>query len=113
MAITSELLGKLGGVEVQQIDVPSFELTTDGEKKVLLSETLPEGEKKLILFEGKTSASSSVSTSSSYAVIGDYKPYVGGSFSISGVVSGTYEVAVVSGSYRDYSYEGTLYVIEI
>ena len=113
MAISSELIGKLGGSEVRQIEVPRVSLGGQGEKKVLFSDVVPEGEKWLVIFEGTSSDSSSISAYSSKIRIGEYEPHAIGDFGLSGVVTGSFDVAILSFSLSTYNYEGTIYIIEI
>ena len=113
MAISSELIGKLGGSEVRQIEVPRVSLGGQGKKKVLFSDVVPEGEKWLVIFEGTSSASSSMSRYSPRVRIGEYEPYAIGDFGLSGVVTGSFDVAILSFSISTYNYEGTIYIIEI
>ena len=113
MAISSELIGKLGGSEVRQIEVPRVSLGGQGKKKVLFSDVVPEGEKWLVIFEGASSDSSSISLYSAKIRIGEYYPYAIGDFGLSGVVTGSFDVAILSFSISTYNYEGTIYIIEI
>ena len=113
MAISSELIGKLGGSEVRQIEVPRVSLGGQGKKNILFSDVVPEGEKWLVIFEGTSSAPSSISAYSAKIRIGEYEPYAGGDFGLSGVVTGSFDVAILSFSISTYNYEGTIYIIEI
>ena len=113
MAISSELIGRLGGSEVRQIEVPRVSLGGQGQKKVLFSDVVPEGEKWLVIFEGTSSDSSSISAYSPKVRIGEYEPHAIGDFGLSGVVTGSFDVAILSFSISTYNYEGTIYVIEI
>ena len=113
MAISSELIGRLGGSEVRQIEVPRVSFGGSNKENVLFSDVVPEGEKWLVIFEGTSSAPSSVNRSSPKIQIGEYEPHVGGDFGLSGVVTGSFDVAILSSSASTHNYEGTIYIIEI
>ena len=71
MAITSEIIGKLGGADVEVIPVEGAASGSPGSTEVLATIDVPAGETWLVAAIGKTSASSSSSASRPQLQLGD------------------------------------------
>ena len=71
MAITSEIIGKLGGADVEQIPVEGTASGTSGTIKVLSTIEIPPGETWLVAAVGQLTASLSNSSNSPVLRIGD------------------------------------------
>ena len=63
MAITSEIIGKLGGADVEVIPVEGKASGSNGSSEVLATIDIPAGEAWLVAAIGQTTAASSISSS--------------------------------------------------
>ena len=70
MAITSEIIGKLGGAEVEQIPVEGIVSGGSGSEVVMHTVEVPAGETWLVALYGNLQSFSSGGTSSAQLVIG-------------------------------------------
>ena len=73
MAITSEIIGKLGGADVEVIPVSGSSSGSTGTELILHTVQVPEGESWLIAVIGDMSAYSSAAGGTPNLVLGDIK----------------------------------------
>ena len=71
MAITSEIIGKLGGADVEVMPVEGAASGPKGSSEVLATIDVPAGETWLVAAIGQTIAGSSVSSSRPWLYLGD------------------------------------------
>lgn len=117
MTITSELLGKLGGSEVNQIPVSVTASGGSGSKHILHTVEVPEGQTWLVILHGNIQSSVNASNSSADLYIGDTL-YDGntenGITGLAHVGTGTIEVGLRrKRSNQSDSFTGTLYTVKM
>ena len=116
MAITSEIIGKLGGVEIESYPVSVPENQPD---TLLRSVTVPAGKRYLVAAEGHCPKMSSSASNRPTLYIGSVQSMPAGKdkqFSVMAIVESsvevrfdTYSTSSVNGS----TFEGTVYVLEL
>ena len=116
MAITSEIIGKLGGVEIESYPVSVPEGQSD---TLLRSVTVPAGKRYLVAAEGHCPKIPSSASSKPTLYIGSVQSMPAGKdkqFSVMAIVESsvevrfdTYSTSSVTGS----TFEGTVYVLEL
>ena len=92
MAITSEIIGKLGGADVEVTPVEGVASGSAGSSKVLATIDIPAGETWLVAAIGQKTAASSLSGSQPELHLGDVKIPVGapdGKYGLATTASGT------------------------
>ena len=89
MAITSEIIGKLGGAGVEVIPVEGAASGPPGSSEVIATIDVPAGETWLVAAIGQTTAGTSVSTKQPELHLGDVKIPTGGA-------AGTYGLATTA-----------------
>ena len=117
MAITSEIIGKLGGADVEVIPVEGAASGSPGSTEVLATIDVPAGETWLVAAIGQTNAASSTTSRQPELHLGDVKIPTGGD-------AGTYGLATTAtesisfiirrsyGSGTD-SYTGHVYTVKL
>ena len=116
MAITSEIIGKLGGAKLESypVSVPEFEPDT-----LLRAVTVPAGKRYLVAASGHSPKMSPSNNYKPALYIGDVKsqPVVkSGSFSVMAIVESSVEVRFDTNSSSGSSnatFEGMVYVLEL
>ena len=116
MAITSEIIGKLGGADVEVIPVSAANSGGRGDT-ILHTVNVPDGESWLIAAIGDMSPSSTVSSASPDLAIGDIKTNryaTQNRMTVAGVHTGTVDVKMVknSASGTD-SFTGHVYTVKM
>ena len=118
MAITSEIIGKLGGgadVEVTPVDVTAS--GDSGSEKVMHTVEAAEGETWLVALYGNLQPASPGTNSSVQLVIGTTKLPPRAPNGITGLAhvgTGTIDVKIVrQGSYGSDSFTGTVYAVKL
>ena len=92
MAITSEIIGKLGGADVEVTPVEGVASGSTGSSKVLATIDIPAGETWLVAAIGQKTAASSLSGSQPELHLGDVKIHAGapdGKYGLATTASGT------------------------
>ena len=92
MAITSEIIGKLGGADVEVAPVEGAASGSSGSSKVLATIDIPAGETWLVAAIGQKTAASSLSGSQPELYLGDVKIPAGapdGKYGLATTASGT------------------------
>ena len=116
MAITSEIIGKLGGADVESYPVSVQENRPD---TLLRAVTVPAGKRYLVAAEGYCPKQSSSPAANPTLYVGDVKssPSVRyGRFSVMNIVEQDVEVrfdTFSNSSINNSSFEGTVYVLEL
>ena len=116
MAITSEIIGKLGGADVQSFPVSVPE---DRPDTLLHAVTVPAGKRFLVAAEGYCPRETSSAANKPTLYVGDVKssPSVRyGRFSVMNIVEQDVEVrfdTFSNSSINNSSFEGTVYVLEL
>ena len=114
MAITSELIGKLGGADVESWDV-SVQVP-NGKKGVIDTVNIASGETKLLVLLGEFSRTIN-NIDSSYIRIGGgekMSPYSGSKImSAAQVLTSTADIVFENSSLNTQNFSGTLYLIEL
>ena len=116
MAITSEIIGKLGGADVESYPVSVPENRPD---TLLRSVTVPAGKRYLVAAEGYCPKQAGSPAANPTLYVGDVKssPSVRyGGFSVMNIVEQDVEVrfdTYASSSINNSSFEGTVYVLEL
>ena len=116
MAITSEIIGKLGGADLESYPVSVPENRPD---TLLRAVTVPAGKKFLVAAEGYCPKEASSSQFRPTLYVGDVKssPSVRyGRFSVMNIVEQDTEVrfdTYANSSINNSSFEGTVYVLEL
>ena len=113
MAITSEIIGKLGGrVESTPISVPS--LSGSGTNQVLHTVNIPPGEKWLVAVVGAGTAGSSSSSGMPRINIGGTRvPQSTGHFASATIMAESGDVVLESNSSGTTSFEGNIYTVKM
>ena len=116
MAITSEIIGKLGGADVEAIPVEGVNSGGRGDK-ILHTVHVPDGESWLIAAIGDMSPSSTVSGAAPDLAVGDIKTNrynTQNRMTVAGVHTGAVDVKMVknSASGTD-SFDGHVYTVKM
>ena len=116
MAITSEIIGKLGGADLESYPVS----VSEGQPDTLLrSVTVPAGKRYLVAAEGycpKMPASASYKQTLYIGSVQSQPVRKDGQFSVMAIVESSVEVRFDTGSNsgaNNSSFEGTVYVLEL
>ena len=117
MTITSELIGKLGGSEVNQIPVSVTASGGSGSKHILHTVEVPEGQTWLVILQGDLQSTMGGTSSSADLYIGDTL-YDGntenGINGLAHVGTGTIEVGLRRNySNRSDAFTGTVYTVRL
>ena len=116
MAITSEIIGKLGGADLESYPVSVRENQPD---TLLRAVTVPAGKRYLVAAEGHCPKQATSATANPTLYVGDVKssPSVRyGRFSVMNIVEQDAEVrfdTYANSSINNSSFEGTVYVLEM
>ena len=116
MAITSEIIGKLGGAEMEEYPVSVSENRPD---TLLRAVTVPAGKRYLVAAEGHCPKQAGSANANPTLYVGDVKssPSVRyGRFSVMNIVEQDVEVrfdTFSNSSINNSSFEGTVYVLEL
>jgi len=92
MAITSELLGKLGGADVEQTPVEGTVSGSSNATTLITTVTVPEGETWLVAVIGTVTTTASGLNGYPYVSIGDNRSAFKGEGGVSALVTGTAEI---------------------
>ena len=117
MAITSELIGKLGGADVEEVPVSAAISGGKGDAAILHTVHVPDGESWLIAAIGDMSPSGTSASLAPDLAIGDIKTNrynTQNRMTVAGVHTGTVDVKMVknSGSGTD-SFTGHVYTVKL
>ena len=117
MAITSEIIGKLGGADVEVIPVSGSSSGSTGTELILHSVQIPEGESWLVAAIGDMSAFSTVATGAPSLALGDIKTNrfnTQDRMTVAGVHTGSVDLKLVrrNGAGSD-SFTGHVYTVKI
>ena len=113
MAITSELIGKFGGAEVEVVSA-SVTLGTKGATEVIHTLNIPSGETWLVAVVGTGIAGSSEGPAMPRINIGGMKvPQNTGHFASAAVMTERGDVVLESNSYNPSSFEGHVYTVKM
>lgn len=112
MAITSEIIGTLGG-KVEEIPV-SASVSGSGNNETLHTLNIPAGETWLVAVVGEGTAGSTSGSSMTRIAIDDKRvPQSRGYFASSAVVSQSGDVVLESNSYGTSSFTGHVYTVKM
>ena len=114
MAITSEIIGKLGGAGVEESPVSGEVSGKSGTSTLMTTITVPEGKTWLVAVIGTTTAASPSLSGYPYITIGSKQAAFEGEGGVSALVTGTAEILLR----RNYnpssdSFTGTVYTAEM
>ena len=117
MAITSEIIGKLGGADVEEVPVSATNSGGKGDTTILHTVHVPDGESWLIAAIGDMSPGATSSSLAPDLAIGDIKTNrynTQNRMTVAGVHTGTVDVKMVknSGSGTD-SFTGHVYAAKL
>lgn len=113
MAVTSELIGRLGGADVEKAPI-SFVIEGDGASELLLSVDIPAGETWLVAIIGEGVAGSDVGARMPRIVIGDTRvPQSTGHFASAAIMDKSFDVEVSSGTKYESSFTGHIYTVKM
>ena len=114
MAITSEIIGKLGGAEVEVVPVSVPSLSGSGTNQVLHTVNIPPGETWLVAVAGTGTAGSSTSSAMPRINIGGVRiPQSTGHFASAAVMTESGDVILESNSSGTTSFEGNIYTVKL
>ena len=117
MAITSEIIGKLGGADVEVTPVEGAASGSTGSSKVLATIDVPAGETWLVAAIGQKTAGSSFDTSQPEFHLGDIKMPTKGSYgtcAIATAASGTISFRIKrNNSSGTDSFTGHVYTVKM
>ena len=114
MAITSELIGKFGGAEVEVVAVSVPEISRPGTTEVMHTVNIPPGETWLVAVVGTGIAGSSEGPAMPRIVIDGKKvPQNTGHFASAAVMAESGDVVFESNSYNPSSFEGNVYTVKM
>ena len=117
MAITSEIIGKLGGADVEQIPVEGTASGASGSFEVLSTIEIPPGETWLVAAVGQLTASVSEGPTSPVLHLGDQASngrLGSGSFSIAALGTGTVRFQIErKRSAGEDSFTGHVYTVKV
>lgn len=113
MAITSELIGKLGGADVESTPI-SASLKGNGSSQVLHTVNIPAGETWLVAVVATGTAGSSSSSSMPHINIGGAKvPQSTGHFASAEIMTESGDVIIESNSITTSSIKGHVYTVKV
>ena len=112
MAITSEIIGKLGGAGVESVPA-NANISGNGSSKVLHTVTIPPGETWLVAVTGAGSTSASGSNLPLIDIGGDATPQETGYFGSAATMSESGDVVFRSRSGGSSSFEGHVYIVKM
>ena len=114
MAITSELIGKFGGAEVEVVSVGVPSLKGKGTTEVMHTVNIPPGETWLVAVVGTGTAGSGEGSTMPRINIGGKKvPQNTGHFASAAVMTESGDVILESNSYNASSFEGEIYTVKM
>ena len=117
MAITSEIIGKLGGAEVDSFPVKVTASGSSGSSVLLGTVEVPEGETRLVSVAGRVVAGSNTLGNLPSFRIGEYmsRREVGNqSVGLSAVVTETTDVELIRNSWANSdSFSGNIYTVKM
>ena len=116
MAITSEIIGKLGGADVESVDV-SMSGTGRDVEHAMTRVQVPAGKQVLVSLIGAFSSTQSSSSGANFKIGGFVSPApatVGAHASASAILTSSGDVAVITpGSVGVSTFSGTVYTVEM
>ena len=117
MAITSELIGKLGGADVEVIPVSGTNSGSSGTSVILHTVVVPEGETWLVAVIGDMSASTTIAGASPDLMIGNIKTNrykTQKRMTVAGIHTGTVDVKMARNiSTNSDSFTGHVYTVKM
>ena len=114
MAITSELIGKLGGGDVGEVPVSIPGISGQGTSKVMHTVNILPGETWLVAVVGTGTAGSHSSSGTPQIIIGGKRvPQYTGYFASSAVMTESGDVALQSNSFTASSFDGHVYTVKL
>ena len=117
MAITSEIIGKLGGADVERIPVEGTVSGGSGSEVVMHTVEVPAGETWLVALYGNLQSNTSGSASSAQLYIGDaelHERAINGINSLAHVGTGTMDVKLRRNSFSGSdSFTGHVYTVKL
>lgn len=117
MAITSELIGKLGGADVEVIPVEASNSGNRGSEIILHTVEVPEGESWLIMVVGDMSSSSTSSNGAPDLMLGSIKTNrykTQNRMTVAGIHTGTVDAKMVKNAAGGTdSFVGELYTVKL
>ena len=114
MAITSELIGKFGGAEVEVVSVSVPSLSGKGTTEVMHTLNIPPGETWLVAVVGTGTAGSDGGSTMPRINIGGKKvPQGTGHFASAAVMTESGDVVFESNTYSASSFEGNIYTVKM
>ena len=114
MAITSEIIGKLGGADVEEVPVSIPRISGQGTSEVMHTVNIPPGETWLVAVVGTGTAGSSSSSGTPQIIIGGKRvPQYTGYFASSAVMTKSGDVALESNSLTASSFTGHVYTVKM
>ena len=112
LAITSEIIGKLGGADVEVIPA-NANISGNGSSKVLHTVTIPPGETWLVAVTGTGSTSASGSFMPLIDIGGDATPQESGHCGSAAIMSESGDVVFRNRSSGSSSFEGHVYTVKM
>ena len=114
MAITSEIIGKLGGAGVEESPVSGEVSGNSGTSTLLTTITVPEGKTWLVAVIGTTTAAGSNLANYPDIAIGNTRAAFNGVGGASALVTGTVQIRLYRNfGLRSDSFTGTVYTVEM
>ena len=114
MAITSEIIGKLGGAEVEESPVSGEASGSSSTGTLMATITVPEGKTWLVAVIGTVTAANSTFASYPEIAIGTTRAAFNGVGGASALVTGTVEIRLHRHfNLRSDSFIGTVYTVEM
>ena len=114
MAITSEIIGKLGGADVEQIPVEGTASGNSGAFRVLSTIEIPPGETWLVAVVGTMTNSSSAQNSWAQIEMGGAKSVLDGPGGFAGVATGSVSIRLVRNrTAGSDSFTGHVYTVKL
>ena len=114
MAITSEIIGKLGGADVEEVPVSIPRISGQGTSEVMHTVNIPPGETWLVAVVGTgTAGSNSFSVMPRIIIGGKRVPQYTGYFASSAVMAKSGDVALESNSLTASSFTGHVYTVKM
>ena len=113
MAITSEIIGKLGGGAGVEVIPANAKISGYGSSKVLHTVTIPPGETWLVAVTGTVSTSASGAYLPLIDIGGDATPQDSGYFGLAAIMSESGDVVFRTLSTGSSSFDGHVYTVKM
>ena len=117
MAITAQLIGSLGGTQLEAIPVSKGRMTGAGAVHNLMTVTVPAGERRLVLVDGTMTHGETLANYSPHLQVGSISTagFKSGPATAGAVVTADTAISVVTNHYsgsRTVEFTGTVYIVD-